>query len=65
MMYARLPGQKSDYGKAAQTGVSFTSGYLAGILCGKYHSFSVCLDIRYNSAMASKFSISSRSQLLN
>ncbi|KAK8125860.1 uncharacterized protein PG998_001619 [Apiospora kogelbergensis] len=33
MMYARLPGQKSDYGKAAQTGVSFTSGYLAGILC--------------------------------
>jgi solute carrier family 25 phosphate transporter 3 len=33
MMYARLPGQKSDYGKAAQTGVSFTGGYLAGILC--------------------------------
>ncbi|KAK8088369.1 hypothetical protein PG997_003330 [Apiospora hydei] len=33
MMYARLPGQKSDYGKAAQTGVSFASGYLAGILC--------------------------------
>ncbi|KAK6842820.1 hypothetical protein PG987_003680 [Apiospora arundinis] len=33
MMYARLPGQKSDYSKAAQTGVSFASGYLAGILC--------------------------------
>lgn len=33
MIYARLPGQKSDYGKAAQTGVSFTGGYLAGILC--------------------------------
>ncbi len=33
MMYARLPGEKSDYGKAAQTGVSFASGYLAGILC--------------------------------
>ncbi|KAJ3948265.1 Cu/Pi carrier [Colletotrichum fioriniae] len=33
MMYARLPGQKSDYSKAAQTGVSFVSGYLAGILC--------------------------------
>ncbi|EGS18732.1 putative mitochondrial phosphate carrier protein [Thermochaetoides thermophila DSM 1495] len=28
-----LPGKKSDYGKAAQTGVSFTAGYLAGILC--------------------------------
>lgn len=33
MIYERLPGQKSDYGKAAQTGVSFAGGYLAGILC--------------------------------
>lgn len=33
MMYARLPGSKDDYGKAAQTGVSFSAGYLAGILC--------------------------------
>ncbi|CAG9939243.1 unnamed protein product [Clonostachys rosea f. rosea IK726] len=33
MIYDRLPGQKSDYSKAAQTGVSFTGGYLAGILC--------------------------------
>ncbi|KAK0748261.1 mitochondrial carrier domain-containing protein [Apiosordaria backusii] len=33
MIYARLPGKKSDYGKGAQTGVAFTSGYLAGILC--------------------------------
>lgn len=33
MIYDRLPGQKSDYGKAAQTGVSFAGGYLAGILC--------------------------------
>ncbi|KAH7133554.1 mitochondrial carrier domain-containing protein [Dactylonectria macrodidyma] len=33
MIYDRLPGQKDDYGKAAQTGVSFTGGYLAGILC--------------------------------
>ncbi|KAJ9157797.1 hypothetical protein NKR23_g562 [Pleurostoma richardsiae] len=33
MIYARLPGQKSDYSKVAQTGVSFTGGYLAGILC--------------------------------
>lgn len=33
MIYARLPGQKADYSKAAQTGVSFTGGYLAGILC--------------------------------
>ncbi|MCJ1375774.1 hypothetical protein MMC20_007011 [Loxospora ochrophaea] len=32
-MYDRLPGQKSDYGKGAQTGVSFAGGYLAGILC--------------------------------
>jgi len=32
-MYNYLPGQKSDYGKAAQTGVSFAGGYLAGILC--------------------------------
>jgi solute carrier family 25 (mitochondrial phosphate transporter), member 3 len=33
MIYDRLPGHKSDYGKAAQTAVSFTGGYLAGILC--------------------------------
>jgi solute carrier family 25 phosphate transporter 3 len=33
MIYARLPGQKSDYSKGAQTGVAFTGGYLAGILC--------------------------------
>jgi solute carrier family 25 phosphate transporter 3 len=33
MIYNRLPGKKSDYGKAAQTGVSFAAGYLAGILC--------------------------------
>ncbi|SPN96697.1 probable phosphate transport protein, mitochondrial [Cephalotrichum gorgonifer] len=33
MMYARLPGTKADYSKAAQTGVSFSAGYLAGILC--------------------------------
>jgi len=32
-IYAYLPGQKSDYGKVAQTGVAFTAGYLAGILC--------------------------------
>jgi solute carrier family 25 (mitochondrial phosphate transporter), member 3 len=33
MIYDRLPGQKSDYSKAEQTGVSFVGGYLAGILC--------------------------------
>ena len=33
MMYNYLPGQKSDYSSAAQTGVAFSSGYLAGILC--------------------------------
>jgi len=33
MIYHRLPGQKSDYSKGAQTGVAFTGGYLAGILC--------------------------------
>ncbi|KAL2358141.1 mitochondrial phosphate carrier protein [Cryomyces antarcticus] len=33
MIYARLPGTKADYGKGAQTAVSFTGGYLAGILC--------------------------------
>jgi len=33
MIYDRLPGTKSDYSKAAQTGVSFVGGYLAGILC--------------------------------
>ena len=32
-IYDYLPGQKSDYGKGAQTGVSFAGGYLAGILC--------------------------------
>ena len=33
MIYDRLPGTKSDYSKAAQTGVSFAGGYIAGILC--------------------------------
>ena len=33
MIYQRLPGNKSDYGKGAQTAVSFAGGYLAGILC--------------------------------
>ena len=33
MIYGRLPGRKSDYGKGAQTAVSFTGGYVAGILC--------------------------------
>lgn len=33
MIYARLPGEKKDYSKAAQTGVSFLGGYIAGILC--------------------------------
>lgn len=33
MIYDRLPGEKSDYGKAQQTGVSFAGGYMAGILC--------------------------------
>ncbi|KAI0008803.1 mitochondrial phosphate carrier protein [Xylariaceae sp. FL0662B] len=33
MIYDGLPGKKSDYGKGAQTAVSFTGGYLAGILC--------------------------------
>ncbi|KAM7208110.1 Mitochondrial carrier domain containing protein [Naviculisporaceae sp. PSN 640] len=33
MIYQRLPGKKDDYSKAAQTGVSFAGGYLAGILC--------------------------------
>ncbi|KAI0408862.1 mitochondrial phosphate carrier protein [Xylaria palmicola] len=32
-IYNRLPGQKSDYGKGAQTTVSFAGGYIAGILC--------------------------------
>ena len=32
-IYGYLPGQKSDYGKGAQTAVSFAGGYLAGILC--------------------------------
>ncbi|KAF2132684.1 mitochondrial carrier [Dothidotthia symphoricarpi CBS 119687] len=33
MIYNYLPGSKSDYGKGAQTAVSFTGGYMAGILC--------------------------------
>ncbi|KAF2253392.1 mitochondrial carrier [Trematosphaeria pertusa] len=33
MIYNYLPGQKSEYGKGAQTAVSFTAGYIAGILC--------------------------------
>ncbi|KAJ5289158.1 mitochondrial phosphate carrier protein [Penicillium angulare] len=33
MIYHNLPGQKSDYGKGAQTAVAFSGGYLAGILC--------------------------------
>jgi solute carrier family 25 (mitochondrial phosphate transporter), member 3 len=33
MIYNRLPGNKSDYGKGSQTAVSFVGGYIAGILC--------------------------------
>ncbi|KAI9784748.1 MAG: hypothetical protein M1839_001478 [Geoglossum umbratile] len=33
MIYDYLPGKKDDYGKSAQTAVSFAGGYLAGILC--------------------------------
>jgi len=33
MIYKKLPKEKNEYSKAAQTGVSFTGGYLAGILC--------------------------------
>ncbi|KAF1810548.1 mitochondrial carrier [Eremomyces bilateralis CBS 781.70] len=32
-IYDRLPGTKADYGKGAQTAVSFAAGYMAGILC--------------------------------
>ncbi|KAL8796687.1 MAG: hypothetical protein Q9195_001077 [Heterodermia aff. obscurata] len=32
-IYGYLPKKKSDYGRGAQTGVSFAGGYLAGILC--------------------------------
>ena len=32
-MYERMPGQKADYGKLAQTGVSFVGGFFAGVLC--------------------------------
>ena len=32
-IYGYLPGQKSDYGKGAQTAVAFSAGYMAGILC--------------------------------
>ncbi|KAF2281237.1 mitochondrial carrier [Westerdykella ornata] len=33
LIYGYLPGSKSDYGKGAQTAVSFAGGYIAGILC--------------------------------
>ena len=33
MIYHRMPGKKDDYGKPAQTAVSFAGGYIAGILC--------------------------------
>src|ERR1700749_3310773 len=33
MIYKSLPGSKNDYSQAAQIGVSFTGGYIAGILC--------------------------------
>ncbi|KAK0731151.1 mitochondrial carrier domain-containing protein [Lasiosphaeris hirsuta] len=32
-IYDTLPGNKDDYSKGAQTGVSFVGGYMAGILC--------------------------------
>jgi solute carrier family 25 phosphate transporter 3 len=33
MIYDRLPKKKSEYGKPAQSAVSFAAGYIAGILC--------------------------------
>lgn len=32
-IYDTMPGNKADYSKSTQTGVSFVGGYLAGILC--------------------------------
>ena len=32
-IYNRLPGEKNDYSKGAQTAVAFSGGYMAGILC--------------------------------
>lgn len=33
LIYKQLGGRKEDYGKLAQTGVSFLGGYIAGIAC--------------------------------
>lgn len=33
MIYNYLPKEKSEYGTATQTTVSFAGGYFAGILC--------------------------------
>ena len=33
MIYAAMPKSKDEYGKGVQTGVAFTGGYIAGILC--------------------------------
>ena len=33
MIYARMDKPKNEYGKGVQTAVSFSGGYLAGILC--------------------------------
>lgn len=33
LIYRQLGGKKDDYGKFAQTGVSFLGGYIAGIAC--------------------------------
>ena len=32
-IWSSMPGKKADYGKGAQTAVSFAGGYAAGILC--------------------------------
>ena len=44
LIYDTLPGRKADYSKLAQTGISFTGGYIAGILCAIVsHPADVCL----------------------
>jgi len=41
-IYRRLPGEKEDYGKLAQTGVSFVAGFAAGLICA---AGSQCADV--------------------
>lgn len=56
-IYKRLGGNKSDYGKLAQTGVSFLGGYIAGIACAVVSHPADVMVSKLNSERKGEFNV--------